>query len=242
MFKFEVGNAYFGMFMDAASSFCKDGILQFEQGKLKFVGVDSAGVVLTECEVPGKLLSGEPEQIGMEFGKLQQVAKKARGDTMVLEHEGGLVRIQAARTTYKLQTLVIPKCPSVPNIPSTVSIDIGVDNLAEGVLAVTDMADKKDLSAGVWFVWDQGKFKLRDKQELVVEVEYGPEEYKGIAADGVTFARVLISKEYAEQVATVMKKYDVCRVAMGTDMPLVVVMKLDDCKCGFVIAPRIEVD
>mgnify|MGYP001294622367 CR=1 FL=1 len=242
MFKFEVGNDDFEVFMEAASSFCREGILQFEQEKVRFVGVDSAGVVLTECEVPGKIVSGDPEHIGLDFKMLQQVAKKARGDTLHLEHDGGIVRIQAARTTYSLQTLVVPKCPNVPDIPSTVSIDINPDMLAEGILAVTDVADNKDISAGVWFVWNNGQFKLRDKQEMVVEVEYGAEEYKGVPKEGVTSVRVLISKMYAERIAMMLKKYDVCRVAIGTDIPLVVVMKSDNQKCGFVVAPRIEVD
>lgn len=240
MSKIEVGTSNFKMFVDAIGCFCREGDVRFEQSRLRFVGVDAAGVALTECEIPAKLVDGEEERVGLDFNKLQQVAKKSQGDNIILDHYEGLVKIKVDRTTYKLQTIFLPsKDQPIPTIPSTVHIKMLPSDLASGILAVTDMADTKDANAGVWFLWNDGKFVLRDKAELNVEVEYAQDEYDGNIVEGI--ARVLISKMYAEPIAGILKKYDVCRVSVGTEMPLVVIMKKDECKCGFVIAPRVEV-
>lgn len=240
MFKFEVSSGDLSIFLDAASAFCKEGTLVVEEGKLSTVVIDPAGVALAEVEVPIEKLEGGPFVVALAWDKLAIASKKAK-DVVEVVYDDGMVSIRAGKAKYNLQTLVGVKSQKVPNIPSLVKFRIDPGDLAEGVDAVCAVADKKDLSSGVWFVWNNGQLVLKDKEQLLVEVEYEKGDVEVVSVEGVETCRTLVSKEYAEGVVTVMKKLDVCLVAMGQDVPLVVLGKNDRCKVGFVVAPRIEV-
>lgn len=240
MFKFEIDSEDMGVFLAAVSVFGREGNLRVNESSLSTVAIDNAGVALTEVEVPIKGLVGGPFVVGLQWDKLDNACKKAKGVIEVV-YDDGMVSIRAGKAKYNLQTLVGVKSQKVPNIPSLVKFRIDPGDLAEGVDAVCAVADKKDLSSGVWFVWNNGQLVLKDKEQLLVEVEYEKGDVEVVSVEGVETCRTLVSKEYAEGVVTVMKKLDVCLVAMGQDVPLVVLGKNDRCKVGFVVAPRIEV-
>lgn len=240
MFKFKILSEDLDIFLAAVSAFCREGNLEVSESRLKTVLVDAAGVALVEVEVPIHDLQGGPFVVALAWDKLQLAAKKQSGEVEVT-YDDGLVKIKSGRAKYNLQTLVGVRPQKVPTVPSKVRFKIDPGDFAEGVHAVGAVADKKDLSAGVWFVWNNGQLVLKDKEQLLVEVEYEKGDVEVVSVEGVETCRTLVSKEYAEGVVTVMKKLDVCLVAMGQDVPLVVLGKNDRCKVGFVVAPRIEV-
>lgn len=238
MFKFECQKDVLERFLSIASTFSREGIIRVEDKKLHTVVVDGAAVVLTEVECP-LIMNEGTGVVGVLFDKFESMVKKGK-DVISVEYDSGIVSVKSGNIKYKMESVVGIKDVKVPDIPVGAKISIGCKELADGISAVEAVADKKDVGAGVWFIVDDGKFVLRDKEQRAVEVEYGSEEWKVV--DGGGKCRTLITLGFASEIASVIRRMNECLLGLGIDNPVIVLGKDSSIKVGFIVAPRIEVD
>lgn len=207
-------------------------VTAMDRSHIAFVSLDLKPTVFDEFEC------NAPDKITIDTSEFMRVLKRMKGsDVLTLTNEEGNLIIKFtgdADREFKLRLIDMEyDVPEPPALEPPVSVEVP-SGLVKDCLSDMALFDEK-----LEFIVDEDYFKV------VTNGEFGDAEVKYLHGENILeVVRSCYSIPKLQEMFKASKFSDMCEIALGNDMPLVLTFNLlsDDGKIGFLLAPRLEQD
>ena len=218
----------------ASNAFLNEARVKLTEEGIAIRAVDAGNVCLTDVFLPREdfeAFKAEKGVIGLDVDRLNGILKAVKDDFVEIDCSKKL-HLKAGKTLYTLSLIDPSSLRQEPKLPV---LDLKAD-------AVVNANDFKNAVLMASKVTDTIVFEENDGFHLVAEGDL-----EGIKVElgsyGGEEARVMLSLEYLREIAKVLEKNDVVRIAMGNDLPVRIGIESDfSISLQYFIAPRIKVE
>lgn len=236
--KFTIAQPIFKGLVSVLSSVTNEARIQCTDEGLETACVDAAHVAMVGFKIPKDALKIEEwgtEDIGLDLEKINAFFKTTNPDEDITVEIGDKFVLSAGHITRRMNiidtsTMMSPK---VPNLDTSVSINMTMDRLQSAIKGVVGLGDAMSMSV------HDSVFKIATEDE-VSSAEYELKATdEGVTIDGDNATSMFPQDYVSVAVRAIPASYNVT-IKLGTDYPMGLDFT-DGISTGwYMIAPRIE--